>query len=334
MPLPRVLGRIVNSSVRIQSVGFGNMPKEISSDVFLVDTLAAGIPGLVASYLIKGEKSALVDAGYPTSANTLLSELRALDASWRQVDFLIPTHVHLDHAGGVGHLARAMPKARILVNEHGAKHLIDPAKLIQSAVGLFGKEAMSLFGTPIPVPTDRVEMVSDVCDLDLGAGVGLRIFWTPGHAWHHMSVLIESERLLVTGDAVGLRYQGFDIPIPATPPPGFNEEQYVKTLTGFTGMNLAGLLLPHFGLIREDLRGFLEKNLETIKQCGSRAFDAVNFGEPVDRLFDWFMTDIANRAGKSLDEIPDHITRNIMFSAMGCYSHAQEVRTKQRSLET
>jgi len=304
------------------------MPKEISPGVFLIDTLAAGISGRVASYLVKGDKSALVDVGYPTSAPTVLAELQATgDSDW-QADFLIPTHVHLDHAGALGRLARAMPDARVLVNEHGVRHIVDPTKLIQSATRVFGSEAMSAFGTPLALPGDRVEAVRDAYNLDLGAGKSLRIFWTPGHAWHHMSVLLEEERLLITGDAVGLYYPSFGTPIPATPPPGFDAEQYAKTLTGFMGMDLAGLLLPHFGPVREGVGDFLATNLETIQLWVSKTFEAVRQGESIDRILESLIADVENRTGRSREEIPDHIIRSIRLTAMGCYSHAQE-RAKQ-----
>jgi len=299
------------------------MREEISGDVFLIDTMALASPGLVACYLIRGEKRALVDTGYPTSANTILSELKAIDPSTWQVDYLIPTHVHLDHAGAAGHLVEVMPDAQVLVSKYGAKHLADPTRLAQGAASLFGKEAMSLLGTPIPVPPRRIQGVSDSRNLDLGAGRRLRLFLTPGHAWHHMSAFLERERLLLTGDAVGLRYEGYDVPIPATPPPGFDADHYAKTITEFIEMNPTALLLPHFGAVRKNVRAFLESNRETVGEWVSQALEVVNSGESLDKLFDLLMSDIVNRTGKSRDRIPDHIVQMVMFSAKGCYTYAQ-----------
>lgn len=302
---------------------------EIVNDVFLIDTLAAGSPGLVASYLIKGKRSALIDAGYPSSAQSVLSQLQALSGVGLDVDFLIPTHVHLDHAGAIGRLSEAMPNARVLVNEHGLKHLIDPSKLVETATRLFGDRAMSVYGTPRPLPRERLQPVGELYQLDLGAGKRLRLFYTPGHAWHHMSVLLENEHLLITGDAVGLRYPAFSSPIPATPPPGFDEEQYVKTLTDFMNMDPAALLLPHFGPVREKVRAFLETNVQMIRRWGSVAAEAVKAGESMDRIFEAFMADVVNRSGMARDEIPDHVTRSVKLSAMGCCTYAQEKMAKQ-----
>jgi glyoxylase-like metal-dependent hydrolase (beta-lactamase superfamily II) len=305
------------------------MPAEISEGVFLIDTLGAGTPGLVASYLVKGERSALIDTGYPSSASTLLSELRTAGAGRLQVDFLIPTHVHLDHAGALGHLSKEIPAARVLVSEHGAKHLIDPSRLVESATRVFGDKAMAVYGNPVALPRERVEAVGGEYRLDLGAGKKLKIFWTPGHAWHHMSVLLENERLLITGDAVGLHYPGFDFPIPATPPPGFDQEQYVKNLTGFMDMNLTGLLLPHFGPVRENVGAFLKANIDTIRRWGSEAQEAVRVGKSLDEIFQVFMNDVSEGSGRTRDEIPDHVVRSVRLTAMGCYTYAQAKTGKQ-----
>lgn len=303
------------------------MHARISDDVILIDTLAAGTPDLVASYLIKGNRWALVDAGYPSSANSVLAELQALGATSR-VEFLIPTHVHLDHAGSIGHLAEAMPNARVLVNEHGLKHLVNPSKVVETAARLFGDKAMSQYGVPQPLPRERLEAVGELYQLNLGAGKTLRILYTPGHAWHHMSILLENERFLFTGDAVGVRYPGFDFPIPATPPPGFDEEQYLNTLEGFMNMNLAALLLPHFGPVLENLQAFLETNIQMSRRWGSVAADAAKAEQSLDRIFETFMADVVDRSGLAREEIPDHVTRSVKLSAMGYHAYEQEKMAK------
>lgn len=304
------------------------MHAKISDGVVLIDTLAAGTTGLVASYLIRGNRSALVDAGYPSSANSVLGELQVLGGA-SQVDFLIPTHVHLDHTGSIGYLAEAMPNARVLVNEHGLKHLVDPSKLVETAARLFGDKAMSQYGIPRPLPRERLQAVGELYRLDLGAGKTLRIFYTPGHAWHHMSIFLENERFLFTGDAVGVRYPGFSFPIPATPPPGFDEEQYLKTLAGFMDMDSAALLLPHFGPVRENVQAFLETNAQMIRRWGSVAAEAVKTEQSLDRIFEAFMADVVDRSGIAREEIPDHVTRSVKLSAMGYQTYEQEKMAKR-----
>jgi len=298
--------------------------KEIVDGVFLVDTMAVGLPGLAAAYLIKGEELALVDTGYPTSSNSIISQLQALDSRSWQVDFIVPTHVHLDHSGAVGHLLKAMPNARVLVNERGAKHLVDPTKLVQSVASLFGSDALAVFGEPVSVLKERIDTVRDGCELDLGAGKRLKIFSTPGHALHHMSVLLEAERLVITGDAVGIYYPNLCTPIPATPPPSFDEEQYMRSLTRMLDMNPVGLLLPHFGPVLENVEAFLRTNLQTTKRWGSRVFEAVKANESHDEVYQYFVQDLLKLTGKSQDDIPDYMSRMILISAIGYYSYAQK----------
>jgi len=303
--------------------------REIVDDIFLIDTLAAGAPGLVASYLIKGEKSALIDVGHAGTADTVLSQLRALDASAWEVDYLIPTHVHLDHAGAIGYLSNAMPRAQVVVNEHGAKHLVDPSRLIDWQERLFGTASLFLYGTPIAVPKERVKGVEDRHELELGAGKKLTLFWTPGHAPHHMCALLEDQQLLFTGDAVGLHYPDFDFPIPVAPPPSFDEELYTKSLKLIISIRPAGLLVPHFGPILKNTGEWLQASLEAITRWGSIVHEAVTAGKPVGRVYELLLADVAERAGKPIHEIPDHITRTIRLSAAGFSSYAEKASAAQ-----
>ena len=149
----------------------------------------------------------LIDAGYPSSAQTVLTELRALNGGELDVDFLIPTHVHLDHAGAIGRLSEAMPNAQVLVNEHGLKHLIDPSKLVETAARLFGDKAMSVYGTPLPLPR-AAPSGRRTAPIGSWGWEEVQDIPYPGHAWHHMSVFREKERLLIAGDAAGLYFQG------------------------------------------------------------------------------------------------------------------------------
>jgi glyoxylase-like metal-dependent hydrolase (beta-lactamase superfamily II) len=302
--------------------------REIAQGVFLIDTRAGGIPGRVACYLVKGEKAALVDAGHATSAGSVISSLQSIDAARPQVDYLIPTHVHLDHAGAVGHLAKAMPTAQVLVDERGAKHVIDPVRLIQHQERFWGQQSLSVFGTPIGVPRERVTPVEGRHQVELGSDKRLTLLRTPGHAPHHLSVLIEDERLLITGDAVGLRYPEFDVPIPVTPPPSFDERQFLESLTQIMVLKPDGLLLPHFGPKFENVDEFVRSSLQTVRRWGSRIFEQVQTGEPLNAVFEFLISDIAETAGKPRNEVPDHIARMIMFSAMGYYSYAQGVLNK------
>jgi glyoxylase-like metal-dependent hydrolase (beta-lactamase superfamily II) len=216
-----------------------------------------------------------------------------------------------------------MANARVLVSQRGARHVEDPTKLVKSVIGIYGADAISAFGTPLAVARERIEAMASVRHLDLGGGKRLRLFSTPGHAPHQMSVLLENERLLITGDAVGLRYPSFNVVIPASMPPSFDEAQWVETLNRFRRMDLAGLLLPHFGPVLQDVGGFIQKNLEATEQWGSRIRQALTENEPLSEVIEYFLADIAERTRKPRDGLPERMTRAVSLSVTGFYQHAQ-----------
>ena len=119
----------------------------------MVDTVALGRPGSVAAYVLKGSKVALVDCGYATSSGTVLEGLRELGITPSEVDYVVPTHVHLDHAGGAGELIRHMPRAKVIAQERGVPHLVDPTRLIQSATSVFGEATIDAYGRPTGIDT-------------------------------------------------------------------------------------------------------------------------------------------------------------------------------------
>ena len=124
--------------------------------------------------------------GYPSSANVILQDLA--EASISDIDYLLPTHVHLDHSGSCGRLAKQFPRALIYVHPIGRQHLIDPTRLIEDATKLFGVELMGRYGSPELINDNRVRSLRDDEVLDLGKGLTLRTVWTPGHASHHLSL--------------------------------------------------------------------------------------------------------------------------------------------------
>ena len=185
-----------------------------------VQTLAHGVhvidtgfhrPLFDASYLIveKG-RAAFVDTGTNFAVPRLLAALEDLGLGLDAVDFVIPTHVHLDHAGGAGLLMQSLPHARMLVHPRGARHMIDPQALYAGALAVYGQAAMDRdYGNLVPVPADRVQATEDGLTVEL-AGRPLHFIDTPGHARHHHCIWDERSRGWFTGDTFGLSYRDFD----------------------------------------------------------------------------------------------------------------------------
>jgi len=209
--------------------------------------MALGQSGTVGVFLIKGPKVTLVDCGYATSYQTVLDGLGEVGVSPSDVRYLIPTHVHLDHAGAAGRLVKAMPNAEVITQEKGTPHLVDPTRLIESSTRVFGKAIMELYGLPEPIPADRVTSVGKEMHLDLGGGMGATLMHTPGHAPHQLSIMLDGSKAMLTADAVGIVYPGMKTVIPTTPPPSFDPNLLVATVAQLIQTDPEMLLVPHFG---------------------------------------------------------------------------------------
>jgi glyoxylase-like metal-dependent hydrolase (beta-lactamase superfamily II) len=149
------------------------------------DVRMMGVPGFGAIYLIDDEEKALVETGTSNDARAILDAVRGFGLRPGDIDHVIVSHIHLDHAGGAGFLLKEMPSATVYVHARGLKHLVDPSRLVASAASALGDMA-SEFGTMTPIPPDRLHAVTDGEALDLGGRV-LRFLDSPGHAPHELT---------------------------------------------------------------------------------------------------------------------------------------------------
>ena len=164
-------------------------------------------PRFDASYLIvENGRAAFVDTGPNNAVPRLLAALEAHGLRARRVDYVIPTHVHLDHAGGAGLLMQQLPNAKLLIHPRGARHMIDPSVLMEGVRAVYGDEVAARdYGELVPVPAERVVTTSDGMVIELG-GRPLRFMDTPGHARHHHCIWDEASRGWFTGDTFGIAY--------------------------------------------------------------------------------------------------------------------------------
>jgi glyoxylase-like metal-dependent hydrolase (beta-lactamase superfamily II) len=204
-------------------------------------------PGAIASYLLRSdEEAALVDAGPGTTLPALLTALDGLSVAPHQVRHLLITHIHLDHAGAAGALLRHLPEARVYVHEAGARHLIDPSRLIGSATRVYGSLMKRLWGDMLPVPEDRIVVVHDGQLLEL-AGRRLQILYAPGHAVHHVVYRDLDEGSMYVGDVAGVRMPGSSYVRPPTPPPDLDLEAWEATIDRLAALRPTALYISHFG---------------------------------------------------------------------------------------
>lgn len=212
-------------------------------------------PGLAAFYLlVEGRRAAFIDTGTGHSLPSALAALAARGLTAAEVDYVIPTHVHLDHAGGAGRMMQAFPNARLVVHPRGARHLIDPAQLMAGVTEVYGAEATArLFGELPPVPAARVIEAPDRFTLDLN-GRALCLLDTPGHARHHLCVVDERSRAIFTGDTFGLSYRELDsargaFVVPTTTPVQFEPAALHASIDRLMAEHPQQAFLTHFGRV-------------------------------------------------------------------------------------
>ena len=208
-----------------------------------------------ASFLIVEDgRAAFIDTGTNFAVPRLLAALDDLGLSRDAVDYVIPTHVHLDHAGGAGLLMQSLPRATMLVHPRGARHLIDPAALYQGALAVYGQAAMDReYGTLVPVPAERVQATDDGMTVHL-AGRPLQFIDTPGHARHHHCVWDERSQGWFTGDTFGLSYREFDTAagawvLPTSTPVQFEPEALRLSITRLLAREPQRMYLTHYGQV-------------------------------------------------------------------------------------
>ncbi len=226
----------------------------IGPGVLEIDTRLGGWERVTAGYLIEGPAPVLVETGSQSSVPVVLAALEELGLGPRDLAGVVVTHIHLDHAGGVGDVARAFPEATVHVHEKGARHLAEPDRLMRSAALVYGDLLDSLYGRLDPTPADRIHVLADGEEIVVGPGSTLVTVDSPGHAKHHLGlhhVGDAASGLLFAGDAVGVRLPDGGVLRPATPPPDFDLDAALHSLQRFRERRPTGLALAHYGLIAE-----------------------------------------------------------------------------------
>jgi glyoxylase-like metal-dependent hydrolase (beta-lactamase superfamily II) len=238
--------------------------EDLGGDVFHIDTRMGGYDGITSSYLIRGSRPCLVETGAARSAPVVVAALADLGLGPEDLATIVVTHIHLDHAGGVGDLAREFPNATVVVHERGARHLADPSRLVASAHRVFGPDMDRLFGDLLPVPAERLAVLGEVGTVDLGDGRRLDAFHNPGHASHHVGLLDTHTGDLYTGDAAGVYVPETADVRPATPPPDFDLDLALTSLARMRDADARRLLFSHFGPVT-DVRSTLDRSEEELR---------------------------------------------------------------------
>jgi glyoxylase-like metal-dependent hydrolase (beta-lactamase superfamily II) len=217
------------------------------STITILDTNWTGRPRSVAAALLESNgHRAIIDPGPASTLARLRELLDSHGLSAADLDAIVLTHIHLDHAGATGSLVRENPRLAVYVHKNGAPHIVDPSKLLASAGRLWGNDLPRLFGETLPVPAENLRILEGGETLTLG-GRKLDAVYTPGHASHHVSYFDDAAGVAFVGDTAGIRIENGPFVLPATPPPDIDLGLWDSSFAAILALRPARLFLTHFG---------------------------------------------------------------------------------------
>lgn len=224
-------------------------------DLSLIDLHDSGFTKRTGSYVFHESKKAIIETSASPSIPFLLNGLKELGIKPEEIEYVIVTHIHLDHAGGAGLFLESCPNAKIVVHPKGARHLADPSRLIASAKMVYGEEFDALFDPIVAIPKERMIEMEDGGTLDLGGRV-LQFVHTPGHANHHFSIWDEKSAGVFTGDTAGIQYaqladEGLPFFMPTTSPNQFDPQLMKQSIEKIMTFHPERLFFAHYGITEQ-----------------------------------------------------------------------------------
>jgi glyoxylase-like metal-dependent hydrolase (beta-lactamase superfamily II) len=250
--------------------------KEVADKIYRFETMLSVMTSPFTVYLIKESEGVVIEPGPAALVPGIQEAMTQL--GMKDLAYIMPTHIHVDHAGGAGKLARLFPEAKVLVHPAGLKHVVDPSKLIQSTKTVFGEDFEIGFGPILPVPQSQIKSVEDGEIIKVGKRE-LQIIYAPGHAPHHMVIFDRSVKGIFCGEALGLPGgEGNRILLPAVAPPSFDQEIYLETMEKLRKLNARILFYSHGGVVGHDTDRLIRQAEEFTRITGEIILKALKEG--------------------------------------------------------
>jgi glyoxylase-like metal-dependent hydrolase (beta-lactamase superfamily II) len=238
--------------------------EQLAEDTYRLECWIPGFDTVFAVYFIKDGDGAIIEPGPAVLVPDIQRATEELGI--KKPEYIIPTHIHLDHAGALGKLAEVFPDTWIVLNSEGAKHMVEPSRLIKSTRMAFGDDFEKSYGPILPLPELRLKLVRDDDRLKLGRRQ-LLIIHTPGHAAHHIAIFDSKTRGLFCGESLGLIYGPGYPPLPAVAPPSFDLELYLKDMKKLKALGPKLLFYSH-GTVAHEPEKLIETAIENTKLVG------------------------------------------------------------------
>lgn len=293
----------------------------------MIDIFDLNLPERTASYYLPGEAPTLIETSAAPSIPFLLQGLDRRNIDRASIKYVIVTHIHLDHAGGVGLLMESLPNATVIVHPRGLRHLIDPTRLIDSAKTVYGEQFDALFDPIKPVPEDRIRSVEDGETLSIGENRTLTFYDTPGHSNHHLAIHDSLTNSIFTGDTLGTLYPtrftgGSELVLPSTSPTQFDPNQMMTSMKRVRELAPDRIYFGHYGYSDEPDHVYhsLSEWLNRFIRISERIYDK-HKAEPNDVLVERIAKALFNKVETEsyiLDPgIFDYLTHDLDVSSQG-----------------
>jgi len=304
---------------------------EVAENIYMIDNQLFRIPRWGSVYLLNEDKKALIETGPTTSAVTVLDGIRKIGVRLKDIAYIIVTHIHLDHAGGAGVLAKEMSQAQVLVHHKGTRHLINPMRLLQSTIDARGNEVIATHGEVLPIETHRLRAIKEGDTISLGNQQILKFIDAPGHAPHELCIYETRNSGLFTGDAVAVYVTECDILLPFHPPPHFDLELCFKTLKRLEDFSAHIIYYSHFG-VSDKVPEHISRVREKLMAWDNIVMSAIKEGALKDvskRLISQAYAEVEPMKGvESLEPLYEYLVNvHIPLCAVGHTKYYQEALT-------
>lgn len=256
--------------------------EEVAERTYQIEVLIPGVDSSFTIYFLREAKGVLIEPGPAANVPSIRQAMQRLEM--KELDYIIPTHIHLDHAGAIGSLAQLFPNAKVIVHPSAVEHVVNPSRLIKSTRMAFGDDFDTRYGPILPVPESQIKVPEDGETVSIG-GKELQLLYTPGHANHHIAIFDLKTGGLFCGEALGLLTPGAEsLPLPAAAPPGFDMELYLDTMERLRELAPRILFYSHYGIGR-DPQGLISRAAENTRIFGDIILKALREGEAVEAIY-------------------------------------------------
>jgi len=279
--------------------------EEVAEKTYRLEVLIPKVDSIFTVYFIREAKGVVIEPGPTLAIPSIQEAMKQL--GMKEPAYIIPTHIHIDHAGAIGSLARLFPHAKVVLHPRGVKHAVNPSRLIESTKMSFGDDFEIRYGPILPIPQSQVKIPEDGETISID-GNELQIIYTPGHAPHHIAILDRKTRGLFCGEALGVPAPGAESsPLPAAAPPSFDVEVYLKTMERLRELNPRILFYSHDGVGRKP-EELIFRAAENTKLFSDLILKALREGETAEAIEHRLREYISSHMGINVEKVDTWMT--------------------------